>query len=495
MQWILAVMVIAPLFGGIALSLVPARLGHVARWLALALAGVVLIASGWLWGAFDRAAGMQFVMNVVWIPGLQTAFHLGVDGLSLPLVFLTALLTVLAVIASRNITDRAPQYFTLLLLLEAGLIGVFVSLDLILFYLFWEVVLIPMYFLISIWGGANRAYAALKFFIYTLAGSLAMLGGIIALYLATGATTFDMTEIAVRSATLPAATQLAIFIPIAIGLAVKVPIFPLHTWLPDAHVEAPTAVSVLLAGVLLKMGSYGFLRLGPTLLPSGFKAMLPVLGVLAIVSIVYGAAVALMQTDMKKLVAYSSISHMGYVMLGIASGTTAGIIGAEVQMFSHGLIAGLLFLLVGMVYERAHTREMSAFGGIAKVVPIIAGTLVFASFASLGLPGMSGFVGEFMVIVGMLTNAFTTASSASAAFAAVASVAVMITAGYLLWMLRRVAFGPLNEARADLTDMTLTEGLSVAPLCALIVFCGVYPQALLSVMSGATQVVLRALGS
>jgi len=490
MQWVLAAMVLAPLFGGIAISFIPARAKGVARWVALALSSVILVAAVWLWASFDSAAGMQFVMNLVWIPGLRTAFHLGVDGLSLPMVFLTALLSVLAVIASRNISDRAPQYFTLLLLLEAGLIGVFVSLDLILFYLFWEVVLIPMYFLISIWGGANRVYAALKFFIYTLAGSLAMLGGIIALYLATGASTFDMAEIAVRSVTLPATVQLAIFIPIAIGLAVKVPIFPLHTWLPDAHVEAPTAVSVLLAGVLLKMGSYGFLRLGPTLLPEGLKAMLPTIGVLAVISIVYGAAVALMQTDMKKLVAYSSISHMGYVMLGIASGTTAGLMGAQVQMFSHGLIAGLLFLLVGMVYERAHTREMSAFGGIAKVVPVIAGTLVFASFASLGLPGMSGFVGEFMVIVGTLAGGL----SHPAVYAAIAGLAVMLTAGYLLWMLRRVAFGPLNEERADLADMTPTEGLSVAPLCALIVFFGVYPQALMSVVSAANQVVVHALG-
>jgi len=486
MQWLLAAMIVVPLVGGIALSLIPASLSRLTRPCALALTGAVLVASAWLWASFDATGGMQFELDLPWIPGLNTAFHLGVDGLALPMVFLTALLTVLAVVASRTIEDRVAQYFTLLLMLEAGLMGVFVSLDLILFYLFWEVVLIPMYFLISIWGGANRSYAALKFFIYTLAGSLAMLGGIIALYLATGAKTFDMLEIAKQSVGLPHNVQVVIFIAIAVGLAVKVPIFPLHTWLPDAHVEAPTAVSVLLAGVLLKMGSYGFMRLGPTLLPEGFKALLPLLAILAVISIVYGAAVALMQTDMKKLVAYSSISHMGYVMLGIAAGTTAGFLGAQVQMFSHGLIAGLLFLLVGTVYERAHTREISAFGGIAKVVPILAGTMVFAAFASLGLPGMSGFIGEFMVIVGALSP-FTV-------YAVIAAFAVILTVGYLLWMVRRVAFGPLNEERADMKDMTLSEGLSMAPLCVLIVFVGVYPQVLTSVMSTSVETLAHVVG-
>jgi len=485
-QWILAAMIVVPLVGGIAISLIPESLGKHARGAALVISGAVLAASVWLWASFTSGPGMQFELNLPWIPGLSTSFHLGVDGLSLPMVFLTALLTVLAVIASRSIEDRVRQYFTLLLMLEAGLIGVFVSLDLILFYLFWEVVLVPMYFLISIWGGANRGYAAVKFFIYTLAGSLAMLGGIIALYLATGAETFDMFAVATRSAALPANVQTAIFIAIAVGLAVKVPIFPLHTWLPDAHVEAPTAVSVLLAGVLLKMGSYGFLRLGPTLLPEGFKALLPLLAVLAVISIVYGAAVALMQTDMKKLVAYSSISHMGYVMLGISAGTAAGFVGAQVQMFSHGLIAGLLFLLVGTVYERTHTREISAYGGIAKVVPVLAGTLVFACFASLGLPGMSGFVGEFMVIVGALET--------FSAYAVIAAFAVILTVGYLLWMLRRVAFGPLNEDRANMTDMTLSEGLSIAPLCVLIVFVGVYPQVLVGVMSSSVEALVKLVG-
>lgn len=484
---VLAVLIVVPLVGGIALSFIPRAQERLVRPTALAITTALLAIAAWMWASFDASvAGMQFELTWPWVPGLGTSLHLGVDGLSLPMVFLTTLLTVLAVIASRNINDRVREYFTLLLMLEAGLLGVFVALDLVLFYLFWEVVLIPMYFLISVWGGANRGYASVKFFLYTLAGSLAMLGGIIALYLATGTTTFDIAEMSALSAALPAATQIAIFAAIGVGLAVKVPMFPLHTWLPDAHVEAPTAVSVLLAGVLLKMGSYGFLRLGPGLLPEGFKAALPLLALLAVISIVYGAGVALMQTDLKKIVAYSSVSHMGYVMLGIAAGTAAGVTGAQVQMFSHGLIAGLLFLLVGAVYERAHTRELAAFGGIAKITPILAGTLVFASFASLGLPGMSGFVGEFMVILGAW-NDFT-------AHAAIAAAAVLVTVGYLLWTLRRVTFGPLNPEREGMADMTLSEAFSMGPLCVLILVVGIFPQTLIGVMGSAVEGLVALLG-
>ncbi|HEY5540630.1 MAG TPA: NADH-quinone oxidoreductase subunit M [Coriobacteriia bacterium] len=486
-QMLLAATIVLPLVGGIALSFIPTARASLARLCALVLSGIVLAIAAWLWASFDGSlAGIHYELKVPWIAGLGTSFHIGVDGLSLPLLFLTALLTFVAVIASRSIKDRERQYFTLMLMLEAGLCGVFVALDLILFYLFWEVVLIPMYFLISIWGGPRRSYAAVKFFLYTLAGSLAMLGGIIALYLATGAKTFDMLEVALLASHLTAGIQTAIFAAIAVGLAVKVPIFPLHTWLPDAHVEAPTAVSVLLAGVLLKMGGYGFLRLGPEMLPKGFSAAAPVIAVLAVISIVYGAALALVQTDLKRLVAYSSVSHMGYVMLGIAAGTAASVTGATVQMFSHGLIAGLLFLLVGAVYERAHTREISAFGGIAKIAPVLAGTLVFASFASLGLPGMSGFVGEFMVLAGSLQR-FT-------GLTVVAAAAVILTVSYLLWMLRRVTFGPLNQARLGMADMTASEALSMAPLCVLIVVVGVFPETLVGVMHASVNAIASVLG-
>lgn len=484
---ILLLTILVPLVGAVVIGALPMSLERLARPAAIGVSGLVLVACGRLWIAFDSAAqGMQFEYVRDWIPGLGTSLHLGVDGLSLPLVALTALLTVLACVASKSVMDQRRQYFTLLLLLEAGLIGVFVALDLVLFYVFWEVVLIPMFFLISVWGGPRRSYASVKFFVYTLAGSLAMLGGIITLYLATGATSFDLIGLQAAAGGLAPALQLGIFLAMAFALAVKVPIVPFHTWLPDAHVEAPTAVSVLLAGVLLKMGSYGFIRLGPQLLPEGFKAVSPVLAVLAVVSIVYGAAVALRQTDLKKLVAYSSVSHMGYVMLGIAAGTTAGILGAGVQMVSHGLIAGMAFLLVGALYERAHTREMQAFGGIVKVAPVLGGMMVLMAFASLGLPGMSGFIGEFMIVTGSF--------SAYQWISVIAATAVVLTAAYLLWMLRRVVFGRLNEERLEMPDMTATEAWAIMPLAAATLIIGIFPQTLAGVMHASVQAVVSALG-
>ncbi|HET6352329.1 MAG TPA: NADH-quinone oxidoreductase subunit M [Coriobacteriia bacterium] len=487
MGYVLAATVLLPLVGAIVVALLPKSAEGAPRPLAIVFAAANLGVASWLWANFDRtASAIQFELKLPWIPALGTSIHLGVDGLSLPMVLLTALLTLLAVIASKNISEQRKEYFSLILLLEAGLAGVFIALDLIVFYLFWEVVLIPMFFLINIWGGPNRRYAAVKFFLYTLAGSLAMLGGIIGLFLLNGANSFDMIGLREGSAALPIATQAALFTAIGIALAIKVPMVPFHTWLPDAHVEAPTAVSVLLAGVLLKMGSYGFLRFGPQLLPGGFTRLSPVIALLAVISIVWGAAIALRQTDLKKLVAYSSVSHMGYVMLGIAAGTGAGIMGAGVQMFSHGLIAGLLFLLVGAFYERAHTREISAFGGVVKVTPVLAGILVFASFASLGLPGLSGFVGEFLVILGALGPYMI--------YAAVAGLAVVLTAGYLLWMVRRVAFGELNADRATMPDITLTEALAIGPLCVATVLVGIFPQTLVGVMNVAVEGVAKVLG-
>ncbi len=487
MSYVLFVTVLLPLVGGIALGLWPKSRATSVWYPAIALGAAELGLAVWLWAAFDPdKAGMQFQFVRPWVPGLGTSLHLGVDGLSLPMVLLTALLTLLAVIASRNITDRPREYMTLLFLLEAGLVGVFIALDFIVFYLFWEVVLIPMYFLIHIWGGQNRSAAAMKFFIYTLVGSVVMLTGIIALFLATGGKTFDMLLIAPGARALAEATQIAIFAAIGIGLAVKVPIVPLHTWLPEAHVEAPTAVSVLLAGVLLKMGAYGFLRFGPMLLPKGFDAAQPILVVLGVVSIVYGAAVAMVQTDLKKLVAYSSISHMGYVTLGIGVASAVSIDGAVVQMFSHGLIAGLMFLLVGMIYERAHTRQIADFGGLAKVVPVLAGTLVFASFASLGLPGMSGFIGEFLVVTG--------AYGSYTASAVIAGLAVLLTATYLLTMLQRVVFGPLNDRWTLMPDVTLREAFALAPLCILTVVVGVAPHTLLGMVQATNDLIAKLAG-
>lgn len=487
MPQVLAATILVPLAGAVLVAVIPVKMQRIARTMGLLVSALTLALASLLWASFDGTTGqMQFELVYEWIPGVGTSFHLGADGLSMPMVFLTALLTLVAIIASRNIDDFVREYFTLILLLEAGLMGVFVALDMVLFYVFWEVVLIPMFFLINIWGGPRRSYAAIKFFVYTLAGSLAMLGGIIALYLSTGATTFDMAELAVAAQGLDTTTQTLIFVALAVAMAIKVPIVPFHTWLPDAHVEAPTAVSVLLAGVLLKMGSYGFLRLGPQLLPLGFSAVAPILAVLGVISIVYGAGVALMQTDLKKLVAYSSVSHMGYVMLGIAAGTTAGVLGATVQMFSHGLIAGMSFLLVGALYERAHTREMGAFGGIAKVTPVLAGAFVFASFASAGLPGMSGFIGEFLVILGAFEKNMW--------LAGIAALAVVLTAGYLLWMLRRVVFGQLNEERDGMPEMTLTEAASLAPLAVGVVIVGVFPQSLAGTMQASVEAVAALIG-
>jgi NADH-quinone oxidoreductase subunit M len=487
MPYVLASMILMPLLGAVTASFVPRERPEWARLHAMGFAILVLAASVALWASFDASkAGYQFELARDWIPGIGAVLHIGVDGLSLPLAVLTALLTLVAIIASSKIGDFVREYFTLILLLEAGLVGVFISLDMIMFYLFWEVVLIPMFFLINVWGGPNRRYAAVKFFVYTLAGSLAMLGAIIGLYVYTGAKTFDMPVLAQLAGGLTPGVQTALFIAIAFALAIKVPIVPFHTWLPDAHVEAPTAVSVLLAGVLLKMGSYGFLRFGPQLLPAGFHALTPLIAVLAVVSIVYGAAMALVQTDLKRLVAFSSVSHMGYVMLGIASATVIGMTGAVVQMVSHGLIAALLFLLVGALYERAHTREISAFGGIAKVAPLLAGTLVFASFASLGLPGGSGFIAEFLVMLGAFSG-FT-------AHTVIAALAVMLTAAYLLWMLRRVAFGALNDERAAMPEMTLTEGLALAPLCIAVLVVGVFPQTLVGMMQTTVTGIAHLLG-
>jgi NADH-quinone oxidoreductase subunit M len=483
----LATLLLLPLAGSLLLAMLPQALERVARPLALLTTAVTLAFSGWLWTDFTRGMeGMQFELTADWIPGLGSSIHIGVDGLSLPLVVLTTLLTFVAVLASGSIKNGTKTYLSLVLLLEAGLVGVFVALDLILFYLFWEIVLIPMFFLIHIWGGKRRAYAAVKFFVYTLAGSLAMLAGIIVLYLQTGARTFDLVALQPLAAELGSGTQTWIFVAFALALAVKVPIVPFHTWLPDAHVEAPTAVSVLLAGVLLKMGAYGFLRLGPDLLPLGFLRIAPGIALLGVVSIVWGAAVALRQTDLKRLVAYSSVSHMGYVMLGIAAGTSAGITGASIQMFSHGLIAGMSFLLVGALYERAHTREMEAFGGIAAVTPVLAGTLVFASFASAGLPGMSGFVGEFLVVVGSF-EPYT-------GYAVVAAATVLVTCGYLLWMLRSVVFGPLNRERADMKDLTRVELASILTLAAVTVIVGVFPATLGDVMGASLEAIVRTLG-
>ena len=489
---LLSVIVFLPLAGAIACALLPKASQAAAKWLALAVTLVDLGLVGMVVAGFDRAKGMQFVENVPWVPQVGINYHMGVDGVSITMLALSALLSVLAVLASWKIDNKTKTYFAMLLLLEVGMNGVFIALDFVLFYVFWELVLVPMYFLIATWGGPRREYASIKFFLYTLFGSVFMLVGIVALYLQTG--TFDLLTLASKSGTLGASFQWWVFAAFFLGFAIKVPMFPLHTWLPDAHVEAPTAASVLLAGILLKMGTYGFIRISLPILPHAAKQWSWFLALLAAISIVYGAAVAFAQTDLKKLVAYSSVSHMGFVMLGIASGTVAGLNGAVAVMFSHGVVTGMLFLIVGMVYERGHTRQIADIKGLSNKVPVTAGLLAFASFASLGLPGLSGFVGEFLSLLGGWEGATSGyMGQYGVAFVIASAIGVLFAAAYMLWMVQRVILGQPSHIVSELTDATPRELVMLAPLVVLTVGVGVYWSSLLSFVDPAVQKIVAAL--
>jgi NADH-quinone oxidoreductase subunit M len=467
---VLSWIVFFPLVGVVGCALLPSDRQQFARWIALVVTGIDLVLAAVMVAGFDPAGGMQFVERFDWVPQASIQYYMGVDGISMPLVALSALLTLLAVVASWKIEKTPKFYFAMMLLLQVGMNGVFAALDFVLFYVFWELVLVPMYFLIAQWGGPRREYAAIKFFLYTLLGSVFMLVGIVALFLQTG--TFDMIEL--TNAEIGSQLQWWLFLAFFLGFAVKVPVFPLHTWLPDAHVEAPTAGSVLLAGVLLKMGTYGFIRVSLPILPEAFASWQWFLALIAVVSIIYGAAVAFAQADVKKLVAYSSVSHMGFAMLGIASGTVAGLNGAMAVNISHGLITGMLFLMVGMVYDRTHTRQISELSGLAGQMPVIAGLMAFASFASMGLPGLSGFIGEFLSLMGAWLS-----EAVPAWMVVVAAIGVLLGAAYMLWMLQRVVFGQPSTVVADQPDASLREIVSVVPLVVLIVFIGVYWSALL----------------
>jgi NADH-quinone oxidoreductase subunit M len=466
--------------------MLPKERAHLARWIALAVTGADLVLAAIMVARFVPGEGMQFVERFNWVPQAGIQYYLGVDGISMPLVAISALLTFLAVIASWKI-EKTPQfYFAMMMLLQVGMNGVFAALDFVLFYVFWELVLVPMYFMIAQWGGPRRMYAAVKFFLYTLLGSVFMLVGIVALYLTAG--TFDM--IALRESAIDPSLQWWIFLAFFLGFAVKVPVFPLHTWLPDAHVEAPTAGSVLLAGVMLKMGTYGFMRVSLPILPDAFASWQWFIGLIAAISIVYGAAVAFAQADVKKLVAYSSVSHMGFAMLGIASGTVAGLNGAMAVNISHGLTTGMLFLMVGMVYDRAHTRQISELSGLAVQVPVIAGLIAFASFASMGLPGLSGFVGEFLSLLGGWAS-----DVVPAWMVIVGAVGVLLGAAYMLWMLQRVVFGTPSDSILGHPDASLREIASVLPLIVLIVVIGVYWSALLRYVDPAVTAIAALVGS
>ena len=443
------------------------------RWLANIAAFIGFLLSLPLWFAFD-ASGPQFQFGerYSWIPSIGVEYNIAMDGISLLLILMTTLLGFIAILSSwKAVTERVKQYYVFLLFLQTGMLGVFVALDFFLFYVFWEVMLVPMYFLIGVWGGARKLYAAIKFFLYTLVGSVLMLLGILALYFAhhaaTGEYTFDLVRLMETS--YASGLQFWVFLAFFIGFAIKVPMFPFHTWLPDAHVEAPTAGSVILAGVLLKMGTYGFVRFSIPLLPEASRDAVWWVATLAIIGIIYGALVALVQKDWKSLVAYSSVSHLGFVMLGIFALNTLGLEGGILQMINHGLSTGGLFLLVGIMYEQRHTREIAAYGGIAKVVPVYAAMFLVIALASMGLPMLNGFIGEFLILQGIFQVNWI--------YAAFAVSGIVLGAAYLLWLYQRLMFGKLDrEENRALADVTRRENATLIPIVALCIFIGVYPK-------------------
>lgn len=473
---ILTIVTFLPALGAVLLLFFNRKNVRAIRAFSLIVAIVTFILSLHLIAHFESGrSDFQYLINVPWIPSVGISYHMGVDGISVFLVLLATVLAPLAILASWSISDRAKEYFLFMLMLETGMVGVFVSLDLFLFYLFWEVMLIPMYFLIGVWGGERRIYAAMKFVLYTMIGGVLMLVAILALYFlhgnATGTFTFSYPEIlaALTKGTLILEPRIELFLFAAffLAFAIKVPLFPFHTWLPDAHVEAPTAGSVLLAGVLLKMGTYGLIRFSLPLFPNVSHIFGPFISILAVVGIVYGALVAMVQPDMKKLVAYSSVSHLGFIVLGIFSFTTQGIQGAVYQMLAHGVSTGALFLLVGMIYERRHTRLIAEFGGLANRMPVFAGAFLFVTLSSIGLPGLNGFVGEFLVLLGTF--------GVRPGYATFAATGVILSAVYMLWMFQRVIWGEIsNPHNETLLDIGGRERLTLVPLVILIVWMGMY---------------------
>lgn len=451
-----------------------------AKWLAFGVSSLVFLVSLPLWATFDDATpSMQFVEKHHWIASPPINYAVGVDGISLPLVLMTTFLTPLCVLVSWTAVEtRVKEFMISLLVMETATVGVFVALDFVLFYVFWETMLIPMYLLIGVWGGPNRVYAAMKFFLYTLAGSILLLVAIIVLYVYAGERSFDVLTLS-RTVYSPS-LQAWVFWAFFAAFAVKVPMFPFHTWLPDAHVEAPTAGSVVLASVLLKLGTYGFLRFSLPMLPDATQRFTTVVMVLSVVAIIYGAYMAFAQADLKKLIAYSSVSHMGFITLGIFALNAQGIEGAILQMVNHGITTGALFLCVGMIYERTHSREIVENAGLAKPMPIYATFLVIFGLSSVGLPGMNGFVGEFFVLVGTFTWSKTAAT--------LAALGVILAAVYILWMLQRVVYGvPAQHVASKLYDLNWREIGTLAPLVVLVFWIGIYPKPVMDVMHASVE--------
>lgn len=490
---LLTILILLPTFGALALvghNLFWKQESHL-KWVTLIFTLVNFLLSLFL--IFDRGAtsanGFYFEKSVPWISAINTNFHVGVDGLSLWLVILTTFIMPIAILSTWHAVEKRPAaFYVFLLLLESAMIGVFVSLDLLVFYLFFEASLVPMFFLIGVWGGENRIYAAVKFFIFTALGSLLMLAAIIGMYYlhatATGTGSFDYITLlnSIQSGNLvfPAQTGTLLFLAFALAFSIKVPLFPFHTWLPDAHTEAPTAGSVILAAVLLKMGTYGLMRFNFTLFPEASRELAWIFITLAIIGIIYGALVAMVQPDIKRLVAYSSVAHMGFVILGMFSFNEMGMQGALYQMLNHGISTGALFLLVGFIYERRHTRAITEFGGLANIMPIYATIFVITTMSSIGLPFLNGFVGEFLALVGMWTSTtlgITQAVNWNHIATLLAGTGVIFAAVYLLWMVQRVFFGKVtNPKNRGLSDLSWREIGLIAPLVFLMVFMGVYPR-------------------
>ena len=499
-NWALSLATFLPAVGVVVLLFVPSTAERLIKTLGVVFSFLALVAGVLVLFRFDygNAGAIQLDVNSTWIPQINARYHVGVDGISLPLFELSLLVTFLCMIYllwHMPAPGKPKAFIVLVLLLETGMTGTFVALDLVLFFIFFELVLVPMYFLIGIWGGPRREYAAVKFFLYTLFGSIFMLLGFLALRFNTG--TFDMIALRQQGIEGSALFQNLVFLGLFLGFAIKVPMWPFHTWLPDAHTEAPTVGSVLLAAVLLKMGSYGFVRISLPILPDAAVDFAPVIGILAVIAIIYGSLCCLAQTDLKRLIAFSSVGHMGFVMLGIATLTDVGINGAVMGMVAHGLITGMLFFLAGSIHERYHTREISALGGVLHQIPRFGSVLTFTAIASLGLPALAGFWGEMLALLG----AYNPGPGLSVVLFRIlmvgGGIGTVLTAGYFLWMLQRVNLGRVPDSHAaggHIFDVQRLEWYAWAPLLALILAAGLYPKLVLGVTDGAVQRLLGAFG-